>query len=159
MKYPFMLTMSDLTRHPARVINIEGGFAVVRSPDPFDKGEVERRVHFDQLELSASTHTFYHRSMYGTYETECLAVSDGPGVSRIWYFDPIEGLPESTSIKSSELIEPTAGAESISRLKKFYNVDTEEELIIEMERHIIKLQAKLPKTKLGMLAPLPVRIG
>jgi hypothetical protein len=128
---------------------LEGGFAIVRSPDQYDSGEVERRVHLDQLHLVQSTHTFYHRSMYGTYETECLAVPDGPGVSKIWYIDPIEGTPETNTIQNEELIGPTLEDRDLERLMRFYGVQTKEDLILEMERHILKLQAKLPKMKLA----------
>lgn len=138
---------------PAKIISVsEDGFATIRIPDPYDKGEVELKTLLSQLTLNA-THRFVHSSMAGSYELECKLLDEDEGNARILYLDPFTDEPLEIVIKSSDLL-PLV--DRLDQLMQFYQVDDKDALIEMMERHILRLQAKLPKAH---DLPLPVRIG
>lgn len=136
-----------------KIISVEDGEATVRAPDPYDKGEVEFKTALRNLWVDA-THKFVHSSMAGSYETECLLLDEEDGNARILYIDGFIGEPVEIVIETDDLL-PLV--DRFDQLMQFYQVDDKDELIEAMEHHILRLQAKLPKSK--DLPPLPARIG
>ena len=76
---------------------------IVRSPDPFDRGEIEYSLPRNLLELANPTHTFLHGSMAGTYRTECTVLKQVGEQVVIAYHDTFMNGPTEMIIHESEL--------------------------------------------------------